>query len=163
MNIPKTIETALAELIRNEQIGSNTMIRCWHVLENDTRWRSDEDRKMPCVDVRCAPPGPGDQASTMVAQVAIECAAMAEDDRNHAVISQIEEGVQTALDKFFSHCRKRTGASLTRFKTEFDKDCAPAVFGYMTFSGATPPYDDGGINVVALSISIHYTRADFNQ
>jgi hypothetical protein len=97
-----------------------------------------------------------------MAEVVIECASMTEDDRSHAVIAQIEEGVQTALDKLYSNLRKKTGASASSFKTAFDTECAPCTFGYMTFSSSSQPYDSDGVNVVSMSISIHYARSDFN-
>ena len=163
MNAPRTIEAAIADIIREYAVGPSTVIRCWHVLRNDHRWVAETDRTFPCIDIRCAAPSPGDTPSTLRCEVSILVATKTEDDRDHAQIDANEEAVQTALDTLFSQSRRgRGGALWTALTTAFNADCTPAVIGGLQFGQSTAPYDDEGRNVVGMQLVVHYSRPDFN-
>ncbi len=163
MNIPRTLETAVATAIRQQAIGAQTVIRCWHVLRNDYRWNPATDRVMPCIDIRCAPPVPGEQVGTFAASISIIIATKTEDDKDHTQIAANEEGAQTAVDTLYGQSRKRSGAAWIAFASAFNSECAPAVLGGLTIGTPSEPSEADGINTVGINLTAHYSRPDLTN
>jgi len=162
MNIPQAVERAFADLIRGYDIGGKTIIRCWHGLKNDYRWKADNDKTYPLIDVRIAPPKMTVEDNTLVASCAIVVQTLVEDDEDHMKISGYEQAVQEALDDLFSQFRAQTGDKWTAFQASIIADCAGVSIGGLTFGDGLPPYDDDGVNAVGMSMDVHYSRSVFN-
>jgi hypothetical protein len=163
MNIPLAIENAVANLIRGQSIGPATVVRCWHNLRADQKWSTDADRVLPCIDVRCSAPKTDDNQITLSASCAIQIMTNAEDDQDHAAINAYEEAVQHALDTLYAQWRApgQSGAVYQAFRTSIETDCSGALVGGLEFGDPLPPFDDGGINSVGVTLIVHFSRNDF--
>ena len=160
-SIPSTIEAAIADAIRTQDIGGNTLVRCWHVLRNDTKWNPDIDRVFPCVAISATGQRPGNQPSTFSSNVAIRIGTLTEDDKDHANATAIEVAVQSAIDLLYGQSRKRTGAVYDIFKAAILSQI-PAIGSIgIEISEPTPPMDaDNGISSTGINLTIHYSRSD---
>ncbi len=164
MNIPKTIETAIATILRDNGIGDVTLIRCWHVLDGDYKWLPDVDRSMPCIDIRCAAPRTSEENRvTQSVSVELKICTNAEDDRSHSEVCLYEESVQGTLDSLYAQfANGQGGTMLDMFKTIVTTDCqAIPEIADIVLGEPTPPYNDEGINVVGLNLIVHFARTDF--
>ena len=160
--IPSTIEAALADVIRTQEIGAGTLVRCWHVLRNDNKWNPEIDRFFPCVAISATGQRPGNQPATFSSNVAIIIATLTEDDGDHAQATAIEFAVQAAVDALYMQSRRRAGELLTAFRAAFNEQCAPCVFGGIEIGEPTPPSDSEGVSSTGINITIHYSRSDLS-
>ena len=164
MNIPRTIETAIAEALRGFGIGDVTLIRCWHGLTGDYKWASETDRTMPCIDVRCGPPKTSEEnrvTQSVTAEIVI--CTDAHDDMDHAQMCGYEEAVQGALDTLYLQFYNGQGGDLLNaFQTIITTDCPviPAIADLVQGEPVTP-YNDDGISKIGLSLIVHFARTDF--
>lgn len=171
MNEARAIETALAETIRQYgDIGSGVTIRCWQALQNDFAWRYDKtngDRRFPVIDIRAGFPMFDENQHTMHTAVTIEIATMTQDDRNHAVISSIYTGAKAVIDSLFkqfmsgNHEAEELAYFVEMIKQGLDDFADVFHFGGITLEGGMPPYDEGGILVMPMTINIHHARTDY--
>ena len=166
MKIPQTIEKALADIIKTYPIGAQTMIRCWHIIRNDYKWKSDTDRVLPCIDLRCAPMTLDATAgSSAVSEIQITIQTQAEDDEDHKMIADIESAVQEAVDSLYSsfrHIRSSpANAKYIAFKAAIDSACTSVKIGGITLGAPLMPFDEDGLNTVGITLSVHYHRSDF--
>jgi hypothetical protein len=167
MNIPKSIEQAFMTVMRNKGVGASVIFRCWHNLNADERWTANllkekEDRYFPCIDVRCGAPKTSDMPSELTANTQISIATNNDDDQDHALINAQEQAAQEALDELFAQSRLDTGAIWDSFKASIYADCPGVLIGGLEFGDPLPPTDEGGINMVGISVTVHYSRSDFN-
>ena len=166
MNVPKAIELAIAEIIREyAEIGEGVTIRVWQSLASDGSWAENPDRTFPMIDVRCSPPLTDDNQSTRSVECAILMGTNTDDDKDHAFISAMYEAVQEVMDDLFAVFRSGTlttepfNTFQARVVTEVG--ATPFSFGGLTFGEGLAPADDGGINMIGITIVVHYSRSDF--
>lgn len=170
MNTTKAIELAMAETIREyAEMGEAVTIRAWQSLASDGSWKKNPDRTFPMIDVRCSPPKIDDNESTLAVECAILMGTKTDDDKDHAFISAMYEAVQGVCDNLFSQFRTTTGSEYTS-DTEISDFLASVVantsaaafqFGGLTFGDGLAPADDGGINMIGITLIVHYGRSDF--
>lgn len=170
MNIAKALEIAFAHVIRAYgEIGAGVTIRCWQTLRADGSWNAAKDRDFPVIDVRCSPPAPDESAeSTAIAECAVLCGTKAADDKDHAAISALYAGTQDAMDRLYAGFRGNAthapvyAAFLAKLTDAMGAtDAALFSFGGLTFGGGTAPYDDDGVNMIGLTMRVHFSRSDF--
>jgi hypothetical protein len=176
MNVPKAIELAMAETIRKyAEMGEGVTIRAWQSLASDGSWKKDPDRTFPMIDVRCGPPKTDDNQSTRSVECSILMGTKTDDDKDHAFISDMYEAVQGVCDDLFSQFRTETtnvytGAEISYFLAGVKNDpnggaerasAASFEFGGFTFGDGLSPADDGGINMIGITLVIHFGRSDF--
>jgi len=169
MNTTKAIELAMAETLRKyARMGAAVTIRAWQSLEADGSWKENPDRKFPLIDVRCSPPGHDDNQSTLQVQCAILMGTNTDDDKSHAFIAGMYEAVQGVCDTLFAQFR--TGVFTGDGKEEIAYFLARVVaetsadafqFGGLTFGDGLAPADDNGINMIGITMIVHYGRSDF--
>lgn len=164
MNVAKAIELAYAAVVREyAELGKSTLIRAWQSLAVDGSWDETKDRDFPVVDIRCGPPKPEQSQATMMADVALLCGTKTDDDKDHAVISALYEAVQDVCDKLYAQFQTGTdGAELTTFKASLEALLAPTTFHFsgLTFGETQPPYNDRGVNMIGITMGVHYGRPD---
>lgn len=167
MNVALAYETALATVIRQyANIGGDTHIRVWRNLRFDHRWKEDEDRHFPCVDIRAGIAEPGNDQHTLRLEGQVQCYTNTADDQSHSVISGIEEEVHKVLDKLFygalsAALTETLGDELTLFHATMTELCGSDYsFSGFTYGTGVTPMDDAGFNVVGFSLLLHYTRSD---
>jgi len=170
MNVSKAVELAMAEIIRKyAEMGEEVMIRAWQSLASDGSWKIDPDRKFPMIDVRCGPPKTDDNQSTLAVECSILMGTKTDDDKDHMFISAMYEAVQGVCDKIFSQFRTTSWATYTA-DTEISDFLASVIanttaakfnFGGFTFGEGLAPADDSGINMIGITMVIHYSRLDF--
>jgi hypothetical protein len=166
MNVAKAIELAFADLIRKQELGAGVHVRAWQSLRADTTWDVTKDREFPAVDIRTAPQQfDMDAGSTMFCETAILCGTVADDDRDHAAVSALYEAVQGACDALYADFRGGTGTLLTAFVAAITlalgSEGVKFSFGGLTFGGSMAPYDEGGSNMLGLTMRVHFSRSDF--
>jgi len=166
MNTTKAIELAMAETLRKyAQMGAAVTIRAWQSLEADGSWKENPDRKFPLIDVRCSPPGHDDNESTLQVQCAILMGTKTDDDPSHAFISSMYEAVQGVCDTLFAQYKTRvfTGEELAYFLARVVAETSTDAFqfGGLTFGDGLAPADDNGINMIGITMIVHYGRSDF--
>jgi len=169
MNTTKAIELAMAETLRKyAQMGADVTIRAWQSLAADGSWKTNPDRKFPMIDVRCSPPGHDDNESTLQVQCAILMGTNTDDDKSHAFISSMYEAVQDVCDTIFAQYKtgvftgddkEELAYFLARVLAETSADAFQ--FGGLTFGDGLAPADDGGINMIGITMIVHYGRSDF--
>jgi len=167
MNVAKAYEKALAQTIREyADIGGETVIRCWQSLRDDPFWNKNSvDRVMPAIQIKATP------QRTMPDQVTLECDASIEiqtdtaEDKDHAAVSAMYEGVQTVLDKLTAQWKTGTGdeyATFTAAMTDaLGNDASTYSFGGFAFGEAVAPFDDDGMNAIGVAFTLHFSRSDF--
>ena len=86
MNVALAYETALATVIRQfADIGGDTHIRVWwRNLRFDNRWKADEDRHIPCVDIRAGMPQTDDEQHTLQIEGQVQVYTNSADDLAYA-------------------------------------------------------------------------------
>ena len=166
MNTTKAIELAMAETIRTyAEMGENVTIRAWRSLASDGSWKENPDRKFPMIDVRCSTPATDDNESTRQVQCAILMGTKTDDDKSHAFISSMEEAVQGVCDTMFAQFRTGvfTGEELAYFLARVVAETSTDAFqfGGLTFGDGLAPADDNGINMIGITMIVHYGRSDF--
>ena len=166
MNTSKAIELAMAETLRKyAEMGAAVVVRAWQSLEADGSWKENPDRKFPLIDVRCSPPGHDDNESTMQVQCAILMGTKTDDDLSHAFISSMYEAVQGVCDTLFAQYKTRvfTGEELAYFLARVVAETSTDAFqfGGLTFGDGLAPADDNGINMIGITMIVHYGRSDF--
>ena len=166
MNMTKAIELALAETIRKyAELGDGVVVRAWQSLEADGSWKENPDRSFPMIDVRCSPPKVEDNQATSIVECAILMGTKTDDDKSHAFISSMYESVQGMCDTLFSQFRSGvyTGDEIAYFLARVIAETSADAFqfGGLTFGDGLAPADDGGINMIGITLIVHYGRSDF--
>jgi hypothetical protein len=164
MNVALAYETSLAAVIRQyANIGGDTHIRVWRNLRFDHRWKADEDRHMPCVDIRAGIAEPGGDQHTLSLEGQVQIYTNTADDQSHSVISGIEEEVHKVLDKLFYGALSGDGNDeSTLFAATMTELCGSDYhFGGFVFGTGIMPMDESGFNAVGFSLVLHYQRSDY--
>ena len=168
MNVPKAIELALTATVRKYAVdmGAGVILRAWQSLREDPQWKQNKDRSFPLVDIRCAPARTDDNQSTLAADVAALGQTKTDDDRDHAGISALYEGVETVFNSMFSQFRTGTAGTgeFAFFKAELTTHLGTTIdidSVSLTWGEALAPYDDGGANSIGIGLVVHYGRPDF--
>ena len=165
MNIPKAIELAFAAVLRQyAELGKDVLVRAWQSLSDDPNWDANVDRQFPIVDCRCSPPQVDQTQSTMSVEVKLLCGTKGEDDKDHAIISAIYEAVSDLCDTLFSQFKNQQfGADeIKAFLASLNANLDPTVFqfGGFTYGMGHPPANIGGINMIGITMVVHYGRPD---
>ena len=166
MNTTKAIELAMSETIRKyAQLGEAVTIRAWQSLEADGSWEENKDRTFPMIDVRCSPPKTDDNESTQQVECAILFGTKTDDDKSHAFVSAMYEAGQGVCDTLFSQFRSGvfTGDEIAYFlaKVVAETSSDAFQFGGFTFGDGLSPADDGGVNMIGITLIVHFGRSDF--
>ena len=166
MNTTKAIELAMAETIRKyATLGATVTVRAWQSLEADGSWKENPDRSFPMIDVRCSPPKTDDNESTRQVECAILMGTKTDDDKSHAFISDMYTAVQGLCDTLFSQFRSGTfdGTEIAYFLARVVAETSADAFqfGGLTFGDGLAPADDAGINMIGITLIVHYGRSDF--
>lgn len=166
MNTPKAIELAMAKTLRKyAQLGEDVLIRAWQSLEADGSWKENPDRSFPMIDVRCGPPRTDDNQSTLNVECSILCGTNTDDDKSHAFVSAMYDEAQRVCDLLFSSFRQGscTDEELAFFLNAVVAEAGANAFqfGGFTFGDGLAPTDEGGINMVGVTMIVHYGRSDF--
>lgn len=165
MNISAAIEKSISSVIRDFcDLPEKTVIRAWQNLEHDATWDLENDRTFPMIEVRCSPPRVNENQSTLYVDCAILIATAAADDRNHSVIRDMFTDVLDVTDALFAQRPGRpSGPEIQAFTSEMSANVPPSHFalGGISYGDSQPPFDDRGINMIGISLVIHYTRDDF--
>jgi hypothetical protein len=166
MNIPRAIEIALSEVIRKyAELGEGVTIRAWQSLAADGSWLEGTDRAFPVIDVRCSPPRTDNNQATLAVECAILMGTKTDDDKNHAIISAMYEAVQGVLDTMYVQFRSGnfTWAEIAYFlaRVEAESSATAFQFGGLTFGDGLAPVDEDGINMIGITLTVHYSRSDF--
>lgn len=163
MTITNAIERALYELILTQPIGAETAVRCWHSINADTKWTKEDDRKLPCIDIRCRVPVPSDNARTYTAEISIDIYTHAADDADHAVINALEEAVNDALtslySEFYAGC---AGTNWMTFEASVFANFTKlnTIAGMQLLGGQEPQILDGVLNLVGFVIQFNYSHTE---
>jgi len=157
VNIPKAIEVALAGILRGTELGSGVVVRSWQAMRRDGSWDADVDREFPLVDIRFAPERTNEDQATMVSEGVLLCATTAEDDRDHAIVSALYEAVHDVLRGIWLAFMTDTGTAYTGFVAAVEAEEPGFQIGGVTFSDPTPPYDDGGANMIGVGFAVHFS------
>jgi hypothetical protein len=142
-------------------------VRAWQSLEADGSWKENTDRSFPMVDVRCSPPQGDDNQSTLQVQCAILFGTKVDDDKSHAFIAAMYEAGQGMCDNLFSQFRSGTydGDEIKFFLDKVDEalesESVDFKFGGFTFGEGLSPSDDSGVNMIGITLIVHYGRSDF--
>jgi len=160
VNIPQTLEIVIAEAMRGAELGSETVVRPWQAMMRDGSWDKVVDREFPCLDIRFAPEKVQDDQVTLVCEGSILCCSKAADDKDHAVVSAMYEAAHGVLRGIFLAFINNTGTDYTNFTAAIAAADPGAInVGGVTFSDPTPPYDDGGINMIGIGFAVHFSYA----
>jgi hypothetical protein len=88
-----------------------------------------------------------------------------DDDKDHAFISGMYEAVQGVCDSLFSVFRSGTLTTepFSTFQARVVAEVGSTAFrfGGLTFGEGLAPADDGGINMIGITLVVHYSRSDF--
>lgn len=163
MTLTTAIESAFYDLITKQEIGGDTLVRCWHGLRKDTKWDFSVDKVLPCIDIRCAPAIPAENKTSLMARCQIKIVTNGKDDKSHEEISKIEDAVQTALDTLYAELYAgATGATWTAFQTSILTDY-PSVshIGGIDIEQGDEPQDDDGNPLVGFIVVVHCSRNDY--
>ena len=163
MILTASTESAFYDLIRKQELGPTPpLIRCWHNLRKDTRWNETTDREIPCITINCSPFVPDASGkSTGTARVAIRCKSNGAQDKDHATITMMEEGVDKALNGLRNDLYNgATSANWTEFEAAV-KECqdVASVNGITLEQGDEPGLDDddpmvGFVAVLAITKNV---------
>jgi len=165
MNAAKAIELAVAEVLRGcATLGQGCELRAWQSLPESVAVR-DYKRRFPCVDLRASPQAADDNAETLTSLVSIMCATQQDDDKTHAVISELYDQVQGAIDRLVTQQHNGTTATETNeiglFTTSLAANMATLALGGFTFADGFGPVDDDGLCIVGFTFTVHFSRSDW--
>ena len=165
MNAAKAIEIAFAEVVRKHAtLGEDVLIRPWQSLERDGSWDKTKDRDFPVVDIRCAPPKWVQTQVTFSADCALLAGTKLDDDKSHAVISDLYEALQSVLDRLYAQVQMATptGDEWTTFSASLAENLPTTVFhfGGLTYGDVQAPWNDRGVNMIGITMVVHYARPD---
>jgi hypothetical protein len=98
----------------------------------------------------------------MYCECAVLCGTKTDDDKDHAVISSIYGEVQRVLDLLYSQFIGTAGEEYAAFSDALAAEAGDGFnLGGLSWGTPAAPYDDGGINMIGISIRVHFSRADF--
>jgi hypothetical protein len=162
MNITEAIERAIADVLRNQALGDNVLIRCWHNLKKDNAWKPENDRVFPCIQIACSTPISlnGSKVSKSC-ECTIDIFTNPAADQDHSVISKIESGCQEALESLVDACEAESLAVFDKFESSAKKDY-PGVLSIngLEFTDGNQPGIDEGVQSVGLAIIVHYAKSN---
>jgi len=160
INVPKAIELAIADAIRNyaDGLAGDVAVRAWQSIR-ETAIKPAVSRAFPCIDIRCSPPEVDQNGHTLSCVAAIMCGTQVEDDEDHAVVVALYEAAQGVCDSLYAQDQSGTdGAELTAFKAVLTERAPGIAYGGLTFEAGTAPNDDEGLNMIGIALRIHYSR-----
>jgi len=166
MNIPKAIEQAMSFVLKKHaELGKGVMLRAYQSLADDPYWSPSTDLYFPMVDIRCSPPRTDQTQTTLVCECAMLCGTNAQDDKDHAFISSLYEAVEGVVTNIFAQYRHgTTGGIYAEFVAkvvELVDDAAKFNFGGLTLGEPLAPHDESGVNMIGLTLAVHYSRSDY--
>jgi hypothetical protein len=164
MTLTNAIESAFYDLLRAQEMGAKPpLIRCWHSLRKDQSWDQTIDRVLSCIDIRCSPFITSDNKLTGSCRVQITAKTNGEDDRDHAMISLLEEAITNAIDSLYgAQYSNPTGATWTAFEASIKADF-PTVetIGGIDMEQGEEPSDDDGKPTVGFVVNVSITKTDY--
>lgn len=162
MNTPKALELAMNKIIRQHcELGSNVLLRPWQSLAQDGAFDPDDDRSFPCVDIRFSAPRYNEDQVTLVCVGLITAYTKAEDDKDHAAVSELFEAVYAeALAIFRDSCGATNTGRFDELK-QYTAECGDTLsnIGGITLEDGFPPDDENGLNAIGVAIGVHFSYA----
>jgi hypothetical protein len=158
MNIPKAIELAVVDVIKNYSASvPGVVIRPWQTLSSEQAIAQTGEKLFPMIDVRCSAPATEDQV-TRYCDVTILCGTYNDDDKNHEQISALYESAQEACDLLHDQFMAGSGEAYALFTSRITTEISGMTIGGVSFSGGNPPYEDSGINFMSVIMRVHYAK-----
>jgi hypothetical protein len=164
MNLTTSIESAFYDLIRKQDLGVKPpLVRCWHNLKKDNTWDWTIDRVLPCIDIRCSPFVPGDDARTGSCRVSLRAKSNGSEDKDHATISAIEEGLQSFIDGLYGDLYSgNLSGAFGKFATAVKAECATVqTIGGLTIEQGDEPSEEDGDPIVGFVIVVSITKTEY--
>lgn len=168
MNFPKAFEAALMQTITTHaQWTAQPRIRAWHGLSADAEWARTDDASYPLVDIRAKHPTTDlDSGYTQECVMSILIASHSDDDPSHDQLSGIYSSVSSVLDAIYSQFLSDVpGDERNTFDevltNSFPDESGVLSIGGFTFGEGLEPYEEGAMNFVGMSFSVHFSRSDF--
>lgn len=160
MNQSKAIELGICAALRCRDIGEATQLRAWQTLVGDGAYHYDEKRGTdilaPIVDVRAGAPYPADNGVTRLIDVQVVILTQVDDDRDHAQISRIYEGVQEAIDELVDNfCRDNDNEVVKAFLAALEDTKAESKIGGIILDQGQPPMSDDSFHSIGLALQIN--------
>jgi hypothetical protein len=164
VNIPSIFESAVAQVITTHaEIGGDfPRIRTWRSIDKEGRWSPDTDYALPVIFVTATTPEPDAQDQRQVT-VVVGALTNAADDKSHQQIADYEAALQDVMDQLEAqYCS--SGPYWQTFTQRITEEMAVADFavhvgGVEAGPGVEPSLDEG-MNVISMSLVIHYSRSD---
>lgn len=165
MNVPKAFEIALSRMVRDHAgLDESVVLRPWQTPADDGAWSAESDRTFPAVEFRATSPSYDDNQSTLRVECSISIGEKADDDLDRAIIGDMYDRVFVAVKNLFKGFRTAVD---TDEKTAFDATMTELTttdnyqFGGFTFGDGQQPYEDRGVNVMTISLTVHYSTTEF--
>ena len=160
MNVPKAIETAVAQMVRKyAEVGADTVIRPFQNLNFDGSWDATVDREYPVVDIRFAPERTDETQATFVCEGTVLIGTLVQDDKSHEEMGRIYAEVHGVLRDIFRGFRDEIDAAkYDEFKALVETDVGGTFgIGGITFGDPMAPYDAGNANMIGIGFNIHFS------
>lgn len=170
-NVPAALERAMSATLRQfADLGGGVALRAFQSLIDDPTVDEDGSKYWPCVDIRASAPATDENQITLYSDIAMLCGTYNEDDRQHTVLRGLYEAVQGLCDRVFDEFHgeyygedgqdeSATTLAQTAFEASVNSELTRAInIGGYTFQAGMAPYDDGGINMIGITLRVHYTR-----
>ncbi len=161
-NISSIFESAVAEIVLQADISDFPRVRTWRSIDAEGRWSPEADHALPVIFVTASTPEPDPQGQRQVT-VTVGALVNAADDLSHERITEIESGLQDALDRLEAqYCNG--GRQWDDFLSRVNIGMAGASFdlhvGGFESGPAQEPSVEEGMLMVSMQIIIHYSRSD---
>ena len=164
LSLTSSIESAFYDLIRKQDLGTTPpLIRCWHNMKKDNTWDATIDRVLPCIDIRCSPFVPGDNMRTGSCRVAFLAKSNGPEDKDHATIGKLEEGLQAFRDALYADLYEgNLQGTFGEFVAAVKKECQTVNgIGGLTIEQGDEPGEDDGDPMVGFVIIVSITRTQY--
>lgn len=153
MTIAKQLEIALAEVIQNHaDLGGQTTIRPWQTLRFAGQFNDKNDRHFPCLDIRAGSPSVDNDQVGWHSDVIITCGTIAEDDRDHQIISDLYNEVFNVIVHLHDNSCK-CGDLWQEFKSKLNGNFAIAG---MTVSSGDSPADIDNLLIMTIGVTFYF-------
>jgi hypothetical protein len=95
----------------------------------------------------------------------MQISTLASDDKTHKNVSVYYATAQQVIDNLYAQYRNTEGAELNAFNT-YLSDKEPVVDDLIVIGGFShgdglSPFEEDGVNVIGVTLIVHYSRADY--
>ena len=165
-NVPAAIERSMAAVMREfADLGGGVAIRPSMSPTDDSTIDNRGSKHFPQLRLTASPPQTDDNQATLFCELELSCESYNEDDGRRTAVKTIYEAAQGVCDRIFDEAHGWYPGGETTAQTAFEAAINTELgtgnginVGGYTFGPGQSLYDDGGINIVALTFRVHYTR-----